>query len=308
MARPPRSALTRRAAPGLHHIKSPLSRVAYAMPQGRAHLLWLDYGQVSLRTAPEDRNREPVGPQHNRDHNPEHNPEHRGPRLLWWADGAGREMLASVGTRGTLLSVPAAILMQALPTTPIGEQMQRTLSQDLELSIETATPIAHLLAGYAQEKQSGEPGADLATQHYVALILLQLWRLARKDLVSLGGAPQGLSERFILMAGQRARDHLPVDAYARELQVSRDRLGSAVKRATGLSPRAYLHRLLLRDAMEMLANSGMPVSQVAFRLGFADPAYFTRFFKREIGQNPGAFRKSYRRRDLTGPQSFAEWP
>lgn len=137
---------------------------------------------------------------------------------------------------------------------------------------------------------------------------MQLWRRARKDLVHLGGAPQGLSERFILLAAQRARDHLPVEDYARELKVSRDRLGSAVKRATGLSPRAYLHRLLLRDAMELLANTGSPVSQVAFRLGFVDPAYFTRFFKRETGQNPAAFRKSYRRREASEPQSFAAWP
>jgi AraC family transcriptional activator of pobA len=104
------------------------------------------------------------------------------------------------------------------------------------------------------------------------------------------------------------RDHRPVEDYARDLRVSRDRLGSAVKRATGLSPRAYLHRLLLRDAMELLANTGMPVSQVAFRLGFVDPAYFTRFFKRETGQNPGAFRRSHRRSDTTEPQSFAAWP
>ena len=66
--------------------------------------------------------------------------------------------------------------------------------------------------------------------------------------------------------------------------------------------------LLLRDAMELLANTGMPVSQFAFRLGFVDPAYFTRFFKRETGQNPGAFRRSHRRSDTTEPQSFAAWP
>eukprot|EP00903_Cladosiphon_okamuranus_P018984 g17461.t1 len=204
----------RRPTPGLQRIRSPLSRVAYGLPKGAAHLLVLEYGRAAL--------------------------------------------------------------MQALPTTPIGEQMQRTLTQDLDLAVESFGNIPDLLDGFATERQGGEAGAEIATAHYLSLILLQLWRRARKDLVHLGGAPQGLSERFILLAAQRARDHLPVEDYARELK--------------------------------LLANTGSPVSQVAFRLGFVDPAYFTRFFKRETGQNPAAFRKSYRRREASEPQSFAAWP
>ncbi|MAC80938.1 MAG: AraC family transcriptional regulator [Rhodobacteraceae bacterium] len=284
-----RSARIRRPTPGLHRIRSPLSRIAYQLPTGAAQLLWLEYGTVRLRSGTD-----PGG-------------EGNGPRLFWWADGAGREMVAEAGARGTLLSIPEVALTQALPTSPISDQMQRTLSQDLDLAADSAGPVARLLEAFARERQSDEPGADIATSHYLTLLLLQLWRLARKDLVNLGGAPQGLSERFILLAAQHARDHRPVERYAADLKVSRDRLGSAVKRATGLSPRDYLHRLLLRDAMELLADTGMPVSQIAFRLGFVDPAYFTRFFKRGTGQNPGAFRNSARRKDQS-PQSFAAWP
>jgi AraC family transcriptional activator of pobA len=281
----------RRPTPGLHRIRSPLSRIAFSLPRGAAQLLWLEYGTVHLRQASQDVS-----------------PDRSGPRLMWWADGSGRDLIAEIGTRGTLLSIPDGVLAQAMPATPIGEQMQRTLSQDLDLAAESAGSIPPLLEGFATERQGSEPGAEIATSNYLTLMLLQLWRLARRDIVHLGGAPQGLSERFILLAAQRVRDHRPVEDYARDLRVSRDRLGSAVKRATGLSPRAYLHRLLLRDAMELLANTGMPVSQVAFRLGFVDPAYFTRFFKRETGQNPGAFRRSHRRSDTTEPQSFAAWP
>lgn len=282
---------TRRPAPGLHQIRNPLSRIAFALPKGAAQLLWLEHGTVRLRDPAADAMT-----------------DHAGPRVIWWADGAARELVAEIGARGTLLSIPQAALMQALPTTPIGGQMQRTLSQDFALSGAPKGAAADLLQGFARERSSDEPGADIAMSNYLSLLLLQIWRLARKDIVNLGGAPQGLSERFILLAAQRARDHRPVEDYARDLHVSRDRLGSAVKRATGLSPRAYLHRLLLRDAMELLANTGMPISQVAFRLGFADPAYFTRFFKRETGQNPGAFRKSNARKSMARPTSFAAWP
>jgi len=285
-----RTLATRRAATGLHQIRSPLSRIAFTLAPRTAHLLWLEYGSVRLEDGGDSL------------------PEHAGPRLLWWADGAGRSLNAGIGTRGTLVSIPDATLLQVLPVTPIGEQMQRTLSRDLELSAEAPGPIDDLLAGFTRERQGPDPGSEIAAASYLSLLLLQVWRLARQDLVHLGGAPQGLSERFVLMAAQRARDHRPVEEYARDLQVTRNRLGSAVKRATGLSPRDYLHRLLVRDAMELLANTGMPVSQVAFRLGYGDPAYFTRFFQRQTGQNPSAFRRSHRKKDTAEFRSFAAWP
>lgn len=282
---------SRRPVPALHQIRSPLSRIAFSLPKGSAHLLWLEYGTAHLRGYSEDPDA-----------------RHTGPQFVWWADGGGRDLIAEIGARGTLIAIPRTNLMQALPATPIGGQMQRTLSQDIQLAADTKSAAADLLRGFARERQADEPGADIAVSSYLTLLLLQFWRMARKDIVNHGGAPQGLSERFILLAAQRARDHRPVEEFARDLGVSRDRLGSAVKRATGLSPRAYLHRLLLRDAQELLANTGMPISQVAFRLGFADPAYFTRFFKRETGQNPGAFRKSHRRDSVAEPASFAAWP
>lgn len=281
---------SRRPATGLHRIRNPLARIAFTLAPAASHLLWLQHGTVRLRGA-EDLL-----------------PDHAGPRLLWWADGRGRDLVADIGTRGTLVSIPRPALMQALPVTPIGAQMQRTLSQDLDIPADAAAAIDGLVTGFATERGGREPGADIAASNYLALLLLQLWRMARQDLIHLGGAPQGLSERFVLLAAQRVRDHWPVEDYARELQVTRNRLGSAVKSATGLSPRAYLHRLLVRDAMELLANTGMPVSQVAFRLGYTDPAYFTRFFRRETGQNPGAFRRAQRKKTTEAAQSFAAWP
>ncbi len=290
MSLPMRPNASQRPICSLNRIRSPLARVAYALPARAVHLLVLDAGTVHLRS--------PSG----------RSADQTAPRLLWWAEGEARELIASAGSRGLLLSVPAGTLTQALPATPIGDQMRRTLSQDLSVSPEGSAALSDLLEGLGREASAGEPGGELAQRHYLTLVLLSLWRIARTDLVVLGRAPQGLSERFVLLAGQRARDHWTVERYASELRVSRDRLGSAVKRTTGLSPQAYLHRLLIREAMELLANTGMPVSQVAFRLGFSDPAYFTRFFRRQAEQTPAAFRKAHRKPGTSQPQSFAAWP
>ncbi|MBA4490304.1 helix-turn-helix domain-containing protein [Paracoccus sp. S1E-3] len=140
------------------------------------------------------------------------------------------------------------------------------------------------------------------------LILVQLWRLARADLIAHGRAPQGLVERFVLLAGQHLHDHRGIGDYAAMLGVSRDRLGRAARRTTGLSPQAYLHQLLIREASELLASTGMQVGQLAFRLGFSEPAYFTRFFTRQRGESPAQFRRAARARRARGDQSYADWP
>jgi AraC family transcriptional activator of pobA len=286
--RPPK---LRRVQPGLQHINSPLSRAAYAVEAEHSYLLLLHFGRYHFRAGSDD-----------------NSTTQSGPSLMWWAEPDGHELVFEAGSRGILLSIPKVQLVQALPPTPLGEQMRRTLSQNADMPLDDKAPIIDLLAGYTRERASPAPGGELAAVQYLTLILIQLWRGARQDIVAPGGAPQGLSERFVLLAGQRMREHWTVQQYADVLGVRRDRLGSAVKRATGLSPQAYLHKLLLREAMELLANTGTPVAQVAFRLGFVDPAYFTRFFKRETGHNPGKFRKISVSSEIGDAPSFAAWP
>ncbi|WP_172293303.1 helix-turn-helix domain-containing protein [Pseudoruegeria sp. HB172150] len=281
----------RRTSISVHRLRSPLTRVGYSLRQGFAQLLLVSAGRVWLRAGPED-TREPID----------------APRLVWLADGAGEELLAEGGTRATIVSIAGLALTGALPATPLGEQMQRTLGQDLSFPLEKDGRIGGLVEGLDNERTTAEPGADIAAGLYLSLLLVQIWRLARADLVAHGRAPQGLAERFVLLAGQRVREHLKVTDYAHALGISRDRLGSAVRKATGLSPQAYLHQLLIREASDLLASTGMPVGQVAYRLGFPDPAYFTRFFTRHRGESPAQFRRAAKARRAAGDVSYAAWP
>lgn len=281
----------RPAMVSVHHIKSPLTRVGFSLAVRATHLVRVAAGQICLRDVPDDGDS-----------------IFDAPRIVWCPGAAGGELVAEGGTRASIVSVPGLALTAALPATPLGEQMQRTLGQDQSFPYEPDGRVDKLIAGLEAERNSSEPGAEVAVGHYVSLLLVQMWRMARADLVAHGRAPQGLAERFVLLAGQRLREHLTVGGYARILGVSRDRLGTAVRRATGHSPQAYLHQLLIREASELLANTGMPIGQIAFRLGFSDPAYFTRFFTRFRGESPARFRRTAKARRATGDLSYAAWP
>lgn len=61
------------------------------------------------------------------------------------------------------------------------------------------------------------------------------------------------------------------------------------------TPFNYMLRKRLEDAMFMLSNTSVPVSEVAARCGYYDESYFSRVFKKELEMAPSAYRKKMRR-------------
>ena len=67
-------------------------------------------------------------------------------------------------------------------------------------------------------------------------------------------------------------------------------LRTAVRRGAGCSPKDYLLGIRLGRAKELLAATELPVAAVARRVGYDDPAYFSRLFTRRVGMAPVRFR------------------
>ncbi|RLV08264.1 AraC family transcriptional regulator [Streptomyces griseocarneus] len=68
-------------------------------------------------------------------------------------------------------------------------------------------------------------------------------------------------------------------------------LRTAVRRRAGCSPKDYLLHIRLGRAKELLAATELPVAAVARRVGYDDPAYFSRLFTRRVGTAPVRFRR-----------------
>lgn len=62
----------------------------------------------------------------------------------------------------------------------------------------------------------------------------------------------------------------------------------------GRSPKAEIIRARLSRAMELLAETHLSATQIAYRCGFNSPAYFMDLFHRKVGMTPGAFRQTNR--------------
>lgn len=109
---------------------------------------------------------------------------------------------------------------------------------------------------------------------------------------SNGTAPErDLVARFREHLERHFRNHAAIRDYAALLKTSETRLLRACLAVTGDSPLDLVHARLVIEAERQLRYTSMSVTQIAYYLGFEDPAYFSRFFTRRMGLSPRAFRR-----------------
>ncbi len=270
-------------------IRSPLAETTYGLSASQGILLLLEAGRGRIETDQDGLRFD-------------------APRAVWLSPVRQGQLRLSAGSRGEILHLNDSAIARALPATALGDELAQLLRRDLS---EPLRGHSERMTGWMQdlrEEISGsEPAAELAAEHLLSLLLLQIWRIAREKRPRSAAATGGLVQNFVRLVGLHLRDHWKVADYAEALGVSRDRLGSALRRALGRSPQAYLHEALLREALQLLENSGLSVAQIGFRLGFSDPAYFNRFFTRAQGMSPGRYRRKMANR-TERPTSFSAWP
>ncbi len=126
-----------------------------------------------------------------------------------------------------------------------------------------------------------------------AQMLLFWWR----ELEETDGARRDTSPST--QAVERVRQHLEqhvaeaakIPRLAALARMSAGHFQRQFKRVTGLSPVQYLHRLRIRAAQTLLRTSALSCKEIAARVGFRDPAYFSRLVRRHTGRPPLANRQ-----------------
>ena len=100
-----------------------------------------------------------------------------------------------------------------------------------------------------------------------------------------------LLQRFEALLQAHYLSHWGVADYARALSVSTTHLSRVVRAATGQPVSQRIQARIVREARQRLAYTHLSVSSIAYSLGFADPAHFSRVFARDAGLSPRAFRQ-----------------
>jgi YesN/AraC family two-component response regulator len=113
--------------------------------------------------------------------------------------------------------------------------------------------------------------------------LMTLWEEPR-----LGQSVIERAKKYIL---DNYSEELRLETVAREVHLSPTYFSALFKKMTGCSFAKYLTRVRIAKAKELLENTDISVTDIAFQVGFNDPAYFAAIFRREFGLTPLAYRK-----------------
>lgn len=231
------------------------------------------------------------------------------PCLVWLPAGEQTRLLLDAGSRGISLAVNEVGLASAITAGPFAGQMRAALGQPLIhqwLEMRQAKRLSGTLETIGDEAGQELPGGQEARRHLLALFFISIWRLSGPVLREANPLPRTIVQRFLHAVDLHFRDHWTIARYAQEVGVSPDRLNATVRRTTGRSPLALIHGRLMHEAEALLDDSSLQIAEIAEELGFSDPAYFSRFYKRLSGHSPNLQRREVIRR-VSG-ETFAAWP
>jgi transcriptional regulator GlxA family with amidase domain len=71
--------------------------------------------------------------------------------------------------------------------------------------------------------------------------------------------------------------------------------------ATGYLPMDYVHAMRIEEARQIIETEEGDVNEVGYRVGYEDPTFFRRLFKRQVGLTPAAYRRKFHRLCVVQP-------
>ena len=142
------------------------------------------------------------------------------------------------------------------------------------------------------EYEQAQPNRAEVFLSFVHLILETANRLYSQQ---LDGAEPQLYDRirqYEELLEQQFLSVREVRAYADQMNLTPNYLNHICKKVLGKTASQLWHERVLIEAQRLLMHTTQSVKEIGFQLGFDDPSYFVRFFKKNTQQTPAEFRQN----------------
>ncbi|MCW3162529.1 helix-turn-helix domain-containing protein [Chryseobacterium oryctis] len=115
---------------------------------------------------------------------------------------------------------------------------------------------------------------------------------------------QNASQRVVSLFMELLERQFPIDSpernlklktptdYAESLSIHVNSLNRSVKEITGKTTSQQISSRIIQEANALLQHTDWNISEIAYGLGFEEPAYFTNYFKKQTGMTPNMIRNS----------------
>ena len=199
----------------------------------------------------------------------------------------GHDFTMEAGTEGWVLTLP----VQTLPDL-FGPALSRENGLGTSGLLPGEAAFADLFRKIADEHRLAHPSREVMLRALAA----QLACLVLRGLGQRGAERAGPDPRFTLfqaLLSDHMRDRWTLADYARTIGISPRHLSRICHAATGRPAAGVIEAALMREACRLLVYTRSPVAQIGYALGFDDPSYFSRSFRRVMGHSPASYRAGY---------------
>ncbi|HEY4110716.1 AraC family transcriptional regulator [Puia sp.] len=165
---------------------------------------------------------------------------------------------------------------------------------ELQLSAADLQFVEDVLCTMLAEFRGSESWKNQMLTAQLRVLVIYLSRLYA---VQFGVGANGdgrLFREFQTLVERHYREDHEVAAYAVRLHISAGHLNDRVKEQSGKTAIHHIHARILVEAKRQLLYTEQTVKEMADELGFVDPAYFNRWFKRLSGETPVQYRSTIR--------------
>ena len=146
-------------------------------------------------------------------------------------------------------------------------------------------------------EQPGKAHREILETYLRMFLIEALRQYDQKSMVTAtaeSDAPNRLTGDFIALVDKHFRELHAISDYAEKLFVSPKSLSKRLNADGYPTPTEVLRNRIMIEAKRDLRYTQKSIKEIAFDLGFEDPAYFTRYFKKAAGQSPANYRTENR--------------
>ena len=142
-------------------------------------------------------------------------------------------------------------------------------------------------------EEQGANYTEMIYHHFLSTLLyLERIKTAQSDFDTNQNSDLSTVVAFKnLVATQLSESH-NIDYYANQLGISAKKLTQLTKEFLQSTPALVIKEIKTLEAKRILSNQKVSIKEVAYQLGFDQPTYFTKFFKKEVGVTPKEFQQT----------------
>lgn len=152
--------------------------------------------------------------------------------------------------------------------------------------------LIELLSLTARENQQSGIKKDFALKALLQLILIDILRLADQSQPQQKMRKEDIRifHHFNQLIESHYKEHLTLTQYSEKISITEARLNEICRKLAGLPSKRLIMDRLIQEARRLLSFSSVSITEIGYELGFKDPAYFARFFRKNTGVTASKYR------------------